>query len=164
MTVEQMLALARRQRRGRLVEDDDAAVHRQRLQDLDQLALREAEVVHQRVERQRRAPAQVHPPARAPAPAAGASCSAPAMPMRGSMMFSSTDRSGASEVSCVTMAMPRADRLARAGEADRRAVQQHLAAVRLDVAGDDARERRLAGAVRADQRVHLARLQVERGA
>ena len=42
--LEQRLAFRRRQRRGRLVHDEDARVERQRLGDLDQLLLADAQL------------------------------------------------------------------------------------------------------------------------
>ncbi len=53
---------------------------------------------------------------------------------------------------------------ARRGDPDRLAVDQDLAFVRLLHAGEDADQRRLAGAVLAQQHMDLARLEVERDA
>ena len=52
-------------------------------------------------------------------------------------------------------------RLRRAGELDRLALPAHLAGARLDQAVDDLHQRRLAGAVLAEQRVDLAGIEVE---
>ena len=51
---------------------------------------------------------------------------------------------------------PRVERVAGRRELDRLAVEQDLALVRPVEAGEDVRERALAGAVLAEQRVHLA--------
>ena len=50
---------------------------------------------------------------------------------------------------------------ARIVKADGLALQQHFAGVRREHAGEDVHERRLAGAVLAEQRVDLAALEVE---
>ena len=47
--LEQTVGLGQRQARGRLVHDDDLGAQRQRLGDLDQLALRQRQIGHQRV-------------------------------------------------------------------------------------------------------------------
>ena len=154
--VEQALDFARAQRRRRLVEDDQVGLQRQRLGDFDELALRHRQAAHLEVERERRRPARGRrvSPARAPHRSTGE----PAGPRNsGRKMFSSTDRSGARLVSCITMAMPassasRGDlRVERAGR-----VIAYRAAVATHVTGDDAGERRLAGAVGAEQRMGLA--------
>ena len=50
---------------------------------------------------------------------------------------------------------------ARIGEAGRAALDQHLAAVRLDDAGEDVHQGRFAGAVLAEQRMNFAALEIE---
>ena len=77
--------------------------------------------------------------------------------------FCSIVRSGTSAGSWKTGASPM--RAACAGEETRIASPVHLdhAAVRPDHAGQDLDERALAGAVRAEERVHLTRLDDERG-
>ena len=59
------------------------------------------------------------------------------------------------------MPMPGVERVARRVEAHRLAVEHDLALVRPVEAGEDVRERALAGAVLAEQRVHLARGRLE---
>jgi hypothetical protein len=46
---QQAVGLGQGQAAGRLVEDDDARIHRQGTRDLDQLALRDGEIRHRRV-------------------------------------------------------------------------------------------------------------------
>ena len=59
------------------------------------------------------------------------------------------------------MPMPGVERVARRVEVHRPAVEEDLALVRPVEAGEDVRERALAGAVLAEQRVHLARSGLE---
>ena len=51
--VEQALDLARAQGSGRLVENDEIGLERQRLGDFDELALRDREILHLGIERHR---------------------------------------------------------------------------------------------------------------
>ena len=60
-----------------------------------------------------------------------------------------------------TMLMPRGDRVGRAGDPDRLAVEEDLALVGRGQPVQDVHEGRLAGAVLAEQRVDLARADVE---
>ena len=148
-------------KRGRrLVEDDEVGVERERLGDLDELALRGGKAGAP----PRRAAATCSWPrsARISLARAGASTERdrrPGRPRSGRKMFSSTERSGARLVSCMTMAMPASQRLARAEDVQRRAAIEDLAGVAADVTGNDARQRRLAGAVGAQQRMDHARPQ-----
>ena len=68
---EQALGLARGERGGGLVEDDDPGVGTQRLGDLDQLPLALAEARHRRARRPRRGRSRPAARARARAPCAG---------------------------------------------------------------------------------------------
>ena len=87
--------------------------------------------------------------------------SRPGRPRSGRKMFSRTERSGARLVSCMTMAMP-ASSASRGLRTSRGcAAIEDLAAVATDMTGNDARERRLARAVRAEQRMGDARPQGE---
>ena len=81
---------------------------------------------------------------------------------RPSTRFSATDISGTSMSSWWTIAMPACSRVARRLEAPLLAVDAHLAAVELVArihAGEDLEQRRLAGAVLADEAEDLARLE-----
>ena len=152
--VEQPIDLVGRERRGRLVEDDDLGVGRQRLQDLDHLTLACRECAHGRpqgqaaalselVEQRRGALGEVLP-------------SKPA------------GRAELGQVNILENAQIRretrllhhhrdagADRLARGDEAHGSAEQPDLAPVGRQVAGDNARERGFSGAVGADQGMDL---------
>ncbi len=79
------------------------------------------------------------------------------------MTFSATVNGAHEPEVLVHHADPGVERVARRGERDRLAVEEDLALVRPVEAGEDVRERRLAGAVLAEQRVHLAlgRLEVD---
>ena len=113
---EDLRDIGRRQRRGRLVEDQDARLARQRLGDLDHLPARQRQVLDQRAadgcRRRRRAPA---PPRRCRRCAVRS-----IMPKRvgGSemTMLSATLRSGISDSSWKMQTMPAA--LAAAGDAN----------------------------------------------
>ncbi len=72
-----------------------------------------------------------------------------------------TSRPGTRSSSWKMVATPAACARSRVGEADRDAVEQHLAAVRLDDAGEDVHQRRLPGAVFAEERVNFAALEIE---
>ncbi len=79
--------------------------------------------------------------------------SRPGRPRSGRKMFSSTERSGARLVSCMTMAMPASSASRGLRTSRGSAAIEDLAAVASDVTGNDAGERRLARAVRAKERV-----------
>ena len=104
--VEQPLDLARAQRGGRLVEDDQIGFERQRLGDLDELALRRGKVARLGVERKRVLLPEIAEDLARRAGAWPARDSRPGRPRSGRKMFSSTERSGARLVSCITIAMP----------------------------------------------------------
>ena len=78
-------------------------------------------------------------------------------------MFCSTVRSGISDSSWNTAAMPRALRVVRIGGAKFLAIDQDRAAVVPHRAGKDLDEGALAGAVLAEQRMHLAGAGAELG-
>ncbi len=71
-------------------------------------------------------------------------------------MLSATERSGISDSSWKMQTTPAARRGGRTAEMTRAAVERDRARVRLDHAGDDLDQRRLAGAVLAQHRVDLA--------
>ena len=153
--------LLRRQHGGRLVEDEDLGAAVERLQDLDALLLADGDVGDERGGidgepvllrqlahallgcRARRA-ARRRVPARSP-----------------STMFSATVITGMSMKCWCTMPMPALDRVLRRGEVDRLALHEDLALVRLVEPVEDVHQRRLAGAVLAEQRVDLALAHVE---
>ena len=78
-----------------------------------------------------------------------------------SMMFSATVKTGMSMKCWCTIPIPRVDRVLRRLERDGLAVHQDLALVGLVEPVEDVHQGRLAGAVLAEQGVHLARPQVE---
>ena len=71
-------------------------------------------------------------------------------------MFSATVKGSTSRKCWCTIADPRVERVARRVEVHLPAVEEDLALVRPVEAGEDVRERALAGAVLAEQCVHLA--------
>ena len=153
--LEQHLDLGRAKRRGRLVHDQDRGVERHRLGDLDQLLLADPQVLHQHVGPD----AGLQPIqelARRAAPAPCGRCESRLVISRVAKMFSATDRLPNRLSSWNTMPMPRAHGIAGRGEGHLLAVQQDPALRRLLDAGDDLHQRRLAGAVLADQHVDRA--------
>ena len=123
--LEQPLAFGRRQGRGRLVHDQDAGVDRQRLGDLDQLLLADA----QRRRRARRGRASMpKPPSKRDGPPSGLPCG-----RRQARRSAARGRgrccprrvsSGTRLSSWWMMAMPARFGVADAGEAHRRAVDR----------------------------------------
>ena len=91
--VEQPLDLAGAQRSGRLVENDEIGVERQRLGDLDELALRRGEVAHLGVERQRVLLPEIGENLAGAAPHGGRD-SRPGRPSSGRKIFSSDRKIG----------------------------------------------------------------------
>ena len=75
-----------------------------------------------------------------------------------------TERDGTSSTCWNTVPMPSVEAGAGRGDPDRLAVDQDLAFVRLLHAGEDADQRRLAGAILAQQDMDLARIELERDA
>ena len=134
----------------------------ERLGDLDELALRRGEPAHLGVERQDVVVAERGRGSPARAGAATAKDRRPGRPSSGRKMFSSTDMSGASEVSCATMAMPArsASRAERHGAgARRRSRSRRRRGLMWPVM--TLRQGRLAGAVGAHQAVDLADADLE---
>ncbi len=154
---EEMVGLGRRQHAGRLVEDQDVGAAIERLQDLDALLQADRQLVDDRVGIDLQPVFALQPLAarRAPwrcSPSSSASPSAP------SMTFSSTVKGSTSMKCWWTMPMPSA--MASLGVLidDRLAVDADLAAVGLVEAVEDRHQRRLAGAVLADDAVDRAAL------
>ena len=156
------VALGRGQRRGRLVHDQDARLERERLGDLDELLLADAEA---------RRPA---PPGRGRCRAGRGGARAAARPWRGGRgrgrrgsgsrprkMLAATLSSGTRFSSWWMMATPArsASRTLakRTGSPSIRISPSYVGVH----AGQDLHQRRLAGAVLAHQRVHLAGAEVE---
>ena len=159
IAVEELLGLARPERRRRLVEDEDPRVGRQRLGDLDHLPLGERQRADRGVRRRCRG--------RAARSAVGARAA---------------HRAGVEQAEAARLAAERqvlrdgqieeqAELLVDGGDAERRApgacrgsstgvaADRDRAGVGGEHAGQDVDQRRLAGAVLADQRVDLARPQ-----
>ncbi len=160
--LEQTFALMRRQRRRGLVENDDPAVQRQRLGDLDHLALTDREVAHLRIERQSRALAQLRDQVtrlRAHSPPAQRAGHAEA---RQHDVFQHREI-GRERRLLRDHRDAATDRLAGAGVAHLPPLQPDGAAIGLKMAGYDARKRRFAGAVGAHQGMDLARCKAESG-
>ena len=159
---EQPLDLVGRQRRRRLVEDQDPRLDRQRLGDLDQLLVGHRQAADRRpdvepdVELRRTA-------SRARRRIAPQSTSEAARSARGPMKtFSATDRSGNSRGSWWTTAMPSA----RAWAGPARTIGSPSSTI-VPLSGwwmpaEDLDQRALAGAVLADERVDLAGAQLQR--
>ena len=150
------------QRRGRLVHDQDAGVLRERLGDLDPLPVADRERADQRARgrdrgcrarRAARAPWRASPPSRSPPKRVRG-----AWPMK---MFSATVSSGKQQQLLEDRGDAAALGVVRVREAHDLAVQADGAGVGLVDAGDDLDQRRLAGAVLAEQRMHLAGADVE---
>ena len=146
------------ERSGRLVEDEQLRPDRQRLGDLEQVLLGHAQRFH--------AVVQVHcnPTPASSARAVAAREAPPSKNDAGSATrrFSSTVRSGSTAGCWCTIAMPRSRRFARDRGCRCSPFEHHRAGVRLDHAGGDVHQRRLAGAVLAEQGVHLAGQNLER--
>ena len=158
--LEQRVALRRRQRGGRLVHHQDARVERQRLGDLDQLLLADPQLRHAALRVDLDSEPREQPVRRLGDPS------------------SIDDRAGDQRLAAKEDVVGRRqlrdeiellmnDRNARplgvlhAGELHRRAHEPDDAVV-LDVnAGENLHQRRLAGAVLADQRMNLAGPEVE---
>ena len=152
---EQPLALHRRKRRSRLVENDDATVDSQRLQDLHDLELAGAERADGRLQRELDFPAErgqkpLHLPAQL----------SPVEPPRHAearqhdvLHDGEIRREGRllrDHANAVAQGIP------RAGKAQRPAVERDLARVWADLSRDHARQRRFPRSVRAAERVDFA--------
>ena len=157
---EQLLRLLRRQNRRRLVEDEDVGSAVERLQDLDALLLADRDVVHER--------ARVDGQAEAAGDVAHALLGRRVVEQdavvrrlgREHDVLGDRHHRDQHEV-LVHHADPVLDRRARRAELGLLAVDQDLALVRVVEAVEDVHQRRLAGAVLAEERVHLALAQVE---
>ena len=159
--VEQRRDLVVGQRARRLVEDHHARDDREGARDLDHLLL----VGPQLPDRLARIDVELEP--REDLGARRRACAASRCPtrrraLRGPRkMFSATDSSRTSVVSCVTVAMPGRHRARGVGESHLDGRRARRGRCRLELPGEDLQQRRLAGAVLADQPVDLARAQLE---
>jgi hypothetical protein len=159
--LEERLRLLRGEHRGRLVQDQDPAFAVERLENLHPLLLADRELPDLR--------AGMHSEA-----VAGSELGHPLLdlarphdePLAHVAVVAEhdvlRDREGRDQTEVlVHHEDPRVERVARRVEADRLAVQADLAVVRAVQPREDVRERALAGAVLAEQRVHLARRGLE---
>ena len=159
--LEEAIGLARRQRGGGLVEDEDAGVHGERLGDLDELPLAGREALHLHVGRD----VQVHHGQEllgAPADLAPAQ----QRHLAHGREVADEEVLGDGEVGEeVQLLVDEGDAgavgIARVARRVDLAVQQHLARVERHDAAQDVHERGLAGAVLADQADDAAALDVE---
>ena len=161
--LEERLRLLRRQHGGRLVEDQDLRLAVERLQDLDALLLAERELPDTRV----RVDGDVVALAElgdAPLDVPGVHEEAPSLAamVAEDHVLGHGERLHEPEV-LVHHADAGDERVPRRVEYDPLAVEEDLPVVRAVEPGEDVRERRLAGAVLAEERVHLTlgRLEVD---
>jgi hypothetical protein len=160
---EQVIGLRVRERRGGLVQGQDAALEDERARYLDELAVGRGQGLHGRVRRH----AEVQAGQQLARPLAhGALLKAPATP---DDLAPGEDVRGDAQVRereqlLVDDADPARERVPRSVHPQALAVQAQLALVGRDAAGQDAEERGLAGAVLPHDRVRLAVLDRERDA
>ena len=154
---EQVVRLVRRQHRRRLVEDQDARLLVQRLEDLHPLLLADGELPDLRVRIDAEAVALAElAHLRLDGARVDAELAAHAAPVAEHEVLRDAEPLDEAEV-LVHHPDPGVDRLARRREVDLLAVERDRPRVRAVEAGEDVREGRLPGAVLAEQRVHLAR-------
>ena len=154
--LEQHVRLLRRQHRGRLVEDEDARFAVERLQDLDALLLAERELPDPgaRVDVQ---PVALRELGDALLDRARPQAERPALAAVVAEDDVLRHREGLDEPEMLVHHRdPGLERVARRVEVHPAAVDEDLAVVRPVEAREDVRERALARAVLAEQRVHLA--------
>ncbi len=171
---EQRFDLARRQHRGRLVEDQDPRAGRpdassgaseppasQRLQDLDPLPLADRQAADQRigVDLEAEAAAPYRAAAAAPSPRRENGCHSGSLP---SITLSSTLEVVGQREMLVHHADAGVQRGARIAGRQRLAEDFDLPGIGAVVAEQDRHQRALAGAVFAEQRQHLAAPEIER--
>ena len=158
--LEQLDRLLRGQHRRRLVEDQDVGTAIERLQDLDALLLPDCDRLHLRV----RVDVELELVGElAHAALCGGGVEEHAVParLRGEDDVLGDGHHRDEHEMLVHHSDPGCDRAVRRGEVGRCAVEQDLPVVRPVEAVEDVHERRLAGAVLAEERVHLAPAQVE---
>ncbi len=158
--LEQLIGLGRRQNRGRLVEHQDFRAAHQRLQDLDPLLQADRQFADDRVGIDFE-PVFLGRVRRAACGSRSRLWRAAAPPSAPSITFSSTLSGGTSMKCWMHHADAVADRLARGADAHRLAVDADFAGVGFVEAVEDRHQRRLAGAVLADDAVDDAALDDE---
>ena len=157
---EQLLRLLRSEHRSRLVEDEQVGVAVERLEDLDALLLADGDVADERAPDRPRA--RTGPTALGPAPrplsrsGGGRSCGSTPR-----TMFSATVITGMSMKCWCTIPIP--DRIASRADENETGLpfSLNLSSVGPVEPVEDVHQRRLAGAVLAEQRVHFAATDVE---
>ena len=156
--LEQPFDFGRGQRRGRLVHDEDARGIGQRLGDGDDLAPADRQFADRLIDVD--VDADGLEPLRAARRIAARSSTPARVSSRPRKRLAVTSRPGTRSSSWKIVATPAA--CAARGSAKRTgAVDQHLAGVRLDHAREHVHQRRLAGAVLAEQRMDLAAVEIE---
>ena len=159
--LEQRLRLLRCQHGGRLVEDQDARLAVQRLQDLHALLLADRELPdpRARVDREAVAGRELRDPS-----LGSAGMKSERSPLAAVVaehdVLGDGERLDQPEV-LVHHPDARVERVSRPAELDRVAVKSDLALIGPVEPGEDVRERALAGAVLPQQRVHLTRRGLE---
>ncbi len=154
---EERVHLVGDQDRRRLVEDEDAAVARQRLQDLDPLLLPDRQLIH--ASRRIDADSEAVRCIRRAAPGLG-QVEAQARRATEREVLGDRHRPHQREV-LGHHPDPRVDRVARGSDATRLPIDQDLTGIGLREPVGDAHDRGLAGPVLAEQRVDLAATDVE---
>ena len=157
--LEQLAGLLRRQHRRRLVEDEDVGAAEERLQDLDPLLLPDRDRADERgrVDDEPELLRQLaHPRLR---PALVEEDLVARLHAEDDVLGHGHHRDEHEVL--VHHPDPGLDRVPRRAEADRLPVQEDLARVVLVEPVEDVHQRRLAGAVLAEERVHLAPAHVE---
>src|SRR5262245_5668090 len=157
---EQLERLLRRQHRGRLVEDQDLRAAEEGLEDLDPLLLADADVLDPgvRIDRELERPRDL-----LDAFLGGVLVEKDPVARRFDAehdVLCDGHHRDQHEV-LVDHSDPDVDRVARRAHGDRLALDEDLALVGLVEAVEDVHQGRLAGAVLAEERVHLAAAQVE---
>ncbi len=154
--VEQPLHLTGAERGGGFVEDNERGVHRQRLADFHQLALRHRQPVHLEIERKRGLLAETVEDAARALPQRGVAQPPGQREFRQEEVFQ--NRKVRRETGFLHHhGDAGGQRIARAARIERRAAPHQRAAVAPHMPADDARQRGLAGPVRAQQAMHLTR-------
>ena len=159
--VEQALDLVARQRRGRLVEHQDLAGLRRRLDDLGQLAVAGAECRRPWRSGRCRRPCAQTAFALPPSPPCRRSGRKRTCISRLRKTFCATVSVGTRLISWNAMATPAARAASAVKDGQRHAADLDRPRRRRLHAAQDLQDRRLAGAVLAEQRMHLARQDVE---
>jgi hypothetical protein len=150
---EEVVHLERRERRGRLVHDQEPGAGRECLGDLHQLPVGDAEASHRRVrgEVDPELLQQLRDCGAHRAPVDGVEATARLAAREDVLRHRQIGEDGRL---LVHRDDPESVRIVRAADSLRLALEEHLAIVRMDDPGQDLYERRLPCAVFADERVH----------